>query len=490
MDNLYKYLNEVETDFSEFEEETLSPEEVSKISSRINKKINRRNLTFNHRNKKFNRALTWAGRAAVVAFCCLAVGGGVYAATVLRKNTADNLRIRSSQSETISEDGNKVTKKIYDEETGSELIYEVITDGASETDAASNIIEQINKAGIGNAEIRRISKQDSFIKVDVNFELDDISKFEPLRETFDHFVDQGYCVAVNQETFDNFSLISRLDDTEMLSWVNNYSIDGNNLSIEIFIDTYTTKALNDGTDPNWHEVDYDPESGPASLSAEEAEYEADYFENYYATLPDPLNSTISFDLFLGNDLGGTYTFVTKLEGNYENGENERFSIDGGNAEIEWCGQKTSLSIDSYSIEANGLQLYGSYLKTDDQDAYEAAKEEMGVYSYEEELRIRAWDDLGNYYLLTPEAGICTYIDPETGEETYDASEFTASLCDNASNLSWQNEVSDIHYSSQWAEGISQITFAIERHTRTEDGNTREITVTNELVSDPVTIDVK
>ena len=482
MENLYKYLNEVDTDFSEYEEEPLSPEEISKINSRINKKINRK-------KKNSNKTLTWVGRAAAITLCCLAVGGGVYAATTLRKNTADNLRIKSSESETISEDGNKVTKKIYDEETGSELVYEVYTDGASETDA-SGFIEQINKAGVGNAEIRRISKQDTFIKIDVNFELDDISKFEPLRENFDHFVDQGNCVAINQETFDNFSLISKLDDTEMLSWVNNYNIDGNNLSIEIFIDTLTTKALNDGTDPNWHDVEYDPVLGPDSLSEEDAQFEAEYFENYYTSLPDPLNSTISFDLFLGNDLGGTYTFVTKLDGNYENGENERYSIDGGSAEIEWYGQKNSLSIDSYSIEANGLQFYGSYLKTEEYDAYEAEREKQGVFSYEEELRIRAWDDLGNYYLLIPEPGVCSVPDSETGTLTYDASEYVAKLCDEAGNLAWQNEKSDIKYSSEWADGISQITFAIERFTRTEDGTTRKVTITTELVSDPVTIDVK
>ena len=42
MDNIYKYLNDIETDFSEYEEETLSPEEVSKIKSRVNKKLNTR----------------------------------------------------------------------------------------------------------------------------------------------------------------------------------------------------------------------------------------------------------------------------------------------------------------------------------------------------------------------------------------------------------------------------------------------------------------
>ena len=137
-----------------------------------------------------------------------------------------------------------------------------------------------------------------------------------------------------------------------------------------------------------------------------------------------------------------------------------------------------------------MQFYGSYLWDEDWDAYEAEKEKQGVFSYVEELRIRAWDDLGNYYLLIPEPGSCAIIDPETGEITYDASEYVASLCDAGNDLSWQNEESDIKYSSQWADGISQITFAIERFTRTEDGTTREVTITTELVSDPVTIDVK
>ena len=71
-----------------------------------------------------------------------------------------------------------------------------------------------------------------------------------------------------------------------------------------------------------------------------------------------------------------------------------------------------------------------------------------------------------------------------------ASQFESSIYLISGNLAWQNEKSDIKYSSQWADGISQITFAIERFTRTEDGTTREVTITTELVSDPVTIDVK
>lgn len=467
MDNIYKYLNDIETDFSEYEEETLSPEEVSKIKSRVNKKLNTR-------KKNSNKSLTWIGRAAIITLCCLAVGGGVYAATTLRKNNADNLRIKSSQSETISDEGNKVTKKIFDEETGSELTYDVYFDGATATDAAS---------------IERVSKQDSVITVDVNLELDDISKFEPLRETFDHFVDQGITVSMNQETFDNFSLASRIDDTEMASWVNNYNITDNTLSIEIMIDTLTTKALNDGTDPNYPKYDIDPELGPDSLTKEQQKNVDDFFENYYASLPDPLNSTISIDLFLGDSIDETYTFETKLEGNYENGENARYDIDGGSATIEWYNQKESVSIDSYSIEANGLQLYGEHMKLFDWDTYYPEVEKNGLYSYEESLQIRAWDDLGNNYLLTilPSDFI---IDPVTGEESIDTTYFTASLCSDGSSLEFYNNETGLNYCSEWADGISQITFAIEKFTCAEDGETREITSSVELISDPVTIDLK
>ena len=73
--------------------------------------------------KTNNKTLTWIGRAAILSICCLAIGGGVYAATTLRKNNADNLRIKSTESEIVATEDNKVTKKIHDEETGGELTY-------------------------------------------------------------------------------------------------------------------------------------------------------------------------------------------------------------------------------------------------------------------------------------------------------------------------------------------------------------------------------
>lgn len=506
MDDLYKYLNEIETDFSEYEDEALSPEEVSRINSRINRKLNLR-------KKKANRTLTWVSRAAILTFCCLAVGGGVYAATTLRKNTANNLRIKSSQSEVVDVDGNKVTKKIYDEETGGELTYAVITEGtdATSTDATSilaqnagpDLIEQIKKDGIADAEIESISKQDDTIKVIVNMELDDASKFEPLRDTFDHFADQGICVAMNNETFDNFSLTSRLDDTEMRTWVNNYSLDGNKLSIEVDIDTYETKALSEGTDPNYPNMD-DYGIGPNSELSEEESIEAttkydEALKKYEDALPDPLSCTISFDLNFGKDLGGTYTFVTRLNGSYEDVRNELIPIDEVSAEATYYNMYTSLYINSYSVGANGIEFHGSSYEEGDSNELYAKCNEEGILSYFEELYIIATDDLGNNYLLKPELN--TSVNLEDIEYIENLSKtvpeghnlITASIWDNVGSLNYYSEVTGLTFKPEWASGVSSVSFRIVKFndTWTETPDLyRECESTYEYMTDPVTIDVK
>ena len=450
-DNIYKYFNDIETDFSEYEEETLTPEEVSQIKSRV------------------------IGRAAILSVCCLAIGGGVYAATTLRKNNAYNLRIKSTESEIVATEDNKVTKKIHDEETGGELTYDVY---ASATDADS----------AEGASLVRISKKDDLIYMNVDITLDDISKVESFRESLDYLVNEGHASIATPETFDDFTVSAKLEDTEMFSYLNNYSVSGNTLSLEVVMDTLMTAHFGEDTDV--FDVEYDPQTGPASLSQEDYEKQAEYMDNYYASLPDPLNSSISLDIFLGGDLGENYSFVTSLEGNYESGENETHEFDGGSATIEWYGQKQSVTIDSYSIEANGLQVYGEYTEEPDEAAYETELANQGLFAYDEELRIRAWDDLGNTYLLEIDPGPASYIDPVTGYGIYDTSTFVASICDDGYALGWYKEVTGIEYSSQWADGISQITIAIERFTRSEDGTTREVTATCELVSDPVTIDLQ
>ncbi len=497
MDDLYKYLNEIETDFSEYEDEVLSPEEVSRINSRINRKLNLR-------KKKANRTLTWVSRAAILTFCCLAVGGGVYAATTLRKNTANNLRIKSSQSEVVDVDSNKVTKKIYDEETGGELTYDVITEGtdATSTDATSilaqnagpDLIEQIKKDGIANAEIASISKDYDTIKIGVKFTFDDSVDLEALKHDIETAVTESGCWSA--EDCSGISLVAKLEDTEMMSWGNEYSIEEQTLYLDFFMSTDTTQAFMEGNDPNAPKRETPI---TANSSEEEVEDWANEWQEYKATLPDPLDSKITFDIDLGKHFGGKYTFTTKLDGEYEDTENERIAIDGGSGELDIYGTHETMTIDSYSIGANGLVLYGSSTDETDWDEVTRLDEEEGI-EYCTFLRIRCWDDLGNTYVMYQ----CGDPDEVVEEKTHDdikndedgfsfslSGRFSAPLYDNASALPRLSEEAGVNYCSQWADGISTITFAIEKVIEVEDKNKgREVTTTVELISDPVTIDLK
>ena len=122
MDNIYKYLNDVDTDLSEFEEEQLSEIEIKRINKRLKGKMDC------HNGSSSKKTMIWVGRAAAIVLCCLTVGGGAYAAAFYRKNTRDDLRIKASESKVVSEDGNKVTNEIYDDETGGKITYDVVNE--------------------------------------------------------------------------------------------------------------------------------------------------------------------------------------------------------------------------------------------------------------------------------------------------------------------------------------------------------------------------
>ena len=70
MENIYNILNDIDTDFSEFEEESLSEIEIKRINERLSKKLHSKN------KKNHSKALTWMGRAAVIMLGCLTIGGG------------------------------------------------------------------------------------------------------------------------------------------------------------------------------------------------------------------------------------------------------------------------------------------------------------------------------------------------------------------------------------------------------------------------------
>ena len=135
--------------------------------------------------------------------------------------------------------------------------------------------------------------------------------------------------------------------------------------------------------------------------------------------------------------------------------------------------------------ATGFQLHGTYVSEEDWDVIHKKCEETGG-EYSASLRIRAWDDLGNTYLmlLTNYPGNGSTKTTPYGDGVVD--NFDASLYDSAFGLEQFSKGAGINYCSQWADGISQITFAIEKEVWIQDAD-RNDTITVELVSDPVTV---
>ncbi len=482
MDKLYKYLNDVDTDLSEFEEEQLSETDVKRISKRLEGKMN------SHNKSRSNKTLVWAGRAAAIVLCCLAVGGGAYAAAFYRKNTQNDFRVKSAESKVISEDGNKVTKEIYDDETGGKVTYDVVNENAADlvldnsSDGDAKLVEKIEKTGVANAEIASISKEYETLKIGVKFNFENNPDLAALKEKIDNTATEGGSWDASDYT--GISLTTKIGDIEMVSWGNDSQVDGNSLYLDFFVLSKTTQAFFDGTDENAPKRDT-----PLAIDAPQEEVDAwnKEWEEYENTLPDALNSTIEINIDLGKDYGGTYTFTTKMEGNYEDTEREIISVNGGSGEYDLDGMYEFMSIDGYSMGATGLQFHGTTVMQNDWEIINKTCEEQGI-EYCGFLRIRAWDDLGNTYLLymTNEPGDGSEKDTPYGKAPVDR--FTASLYDKAPILEAFSEETGITYSSEWADGISKITFVIEKVIDMQDAD-RNNTTTVEDVSDPVTIEL-
>lgn len=482
MDNLYKYLNDVDTDLSEFEEEQLSETDVKRINKRLVGKLN------SQKNSRSKKPLVWAGRAAAIVLCCLAVGGGAYAAASYRKNTQNDFRVKSSESKVISEDGNKVTKEIYDDETGGKVTYDVVNENASDlvldksSDGDAKLVEKIEKAGIANAEIASISKEGEMLKIGVKFNFDNNTDLKALMDKIDSNTNTSGSWNASDNT--DISLITKIDDIEMVSWGNDSKVDGNTLYLDFFVLSNTTQAFFDGTDENAPKRDT-----PLTVDASQEEIDAwnKEWDEYEATLPDPLNSTIEINIDLGKDYGDTYTFITKMEGNYEDTQREIISVNGGSGEYDLDGMYEFMSIDGYSMGATGLQFHGTTVMQNDWEIINKTCEEKGI-EYCGFLRIKAWDDLGNTYLLymANEPGDGSEKDTPYGKAPVDR--FTASLYDKAPILEEFSKDTGITYSSEWADGISQITFVIEKAIDMQDAD-HNTTTTVEPVSDPVTINL-
>ena len=504
MNNAYNILNDIETDFSEFEEEILSETEIKEINKRLKSRIGSQS------GDSHAKVISAVGKAAILVIGCMAVGGGVYAASQYRKNLRDDMRVRATDTRVVSEDGNSVTKEMYDDVTGAVATYEVTYENA-----ADPTVERIVKEGIADAEITGIRLENSEMKVGVRFTFEDQKDLEALKDRLDETSAQGACWNCTEVT--GISLETALDDIAFFNWGNRYSVEGNTLYLDLFMDTTMTMDYMDEMERRYEErAAYlrehpeeaegialrEPVTDVEDSVGEEYSYEGvatedaslregliagsvEDYEAYKNGLPDPLSAAIKVSIDLGEEYGGTYTFTSRLQGDFAEGSHDRIAVNGGSAVLDLDGIYEELDIDAYSFGGTGLKLYGTGCNGTDWNVYNSACDEKGI-EFSGCLRIRAWDDLGNTYLMlwrnVPGDG-SKKSTPNGDAEVYG---FVAEIYDYAFGLEQFGEAAGVNYSSEWADGISQITFAIEKEVVVQ-GADRINHTTVELVSEPVTI---
>lgn len=511
MNNAYNILNDIETDLSGFDEEMLSETEIKRINKRLKSRI------APHSGYSRTKALSVMGKAAILVIGFMAVGGGVYAASQYRKNLKDDMRVRATDTRVISEDGNSVTKEMFDDVTGAYATYEVTYEDASDNGRSSEagMVERIVKEGIADAEITGISMDENNMKIGVRFTFDDPKDPETIKKRLDDTSAQG--ASWNSTEVTGISLETKLDDIAFFNWGNKYSVEGNSLYLDLFMDTTMTMAYMDEMERRYEEraayLREHPEEaeagifdGPETEATATAEDEYAYsssepddtslreeliaarmqeFEEYKNGLPDPLSSAIKVIIDLGEEYGGTYTFTTRLEGEFGEGSHERIAVNGGSAKLDLDGIYQELDIKAYSVGGTGLKLYGDSCDGTDWNVYVNACDEKNI-EFSGCLRIRAWDDLGNTYLMLWHTVPGDRSKKTTSYGEAEVQGFVAEIYDNAFGLKQFGEEAGINYSSEWADGITQISFAIEKEVVVA-GADRINHATVELVSEPVTI---
>lgn len=503
MNSVYSILNDIDTDLNEFEEEQLSDTEIKKINDRLKKKTGVRT------GSNSAKALSTLGKAAIIVIGFMAVGGGVYAAAQYRKNLKDDMRVRATETRVVAEEGDTVTKEMYDDVTGATATYEVQYDSALIGDAIADgkLIEKVVKSGYADAEITAISMDHSNMKVGVRFDFDDEKDLAELAQTLKGASAQGACWNATEAT--GISLETKLEDTAFFNWGNKFTVEGNSLYLDLFMDTTMTMAYMDEMDRRYEEraayLREHPEEAEqmqdSPLTEEYASSEVapafederkeiiegrmQDFDEYRKGLPDPLSSTISIIIDLGAEYGGTYSFKTRLNGEFSDGEHERICIDGGSAQMDLDGIYQDLEINAYSMGGSGFKLYGNESYITDWSLVNKICEEKNI-EYAGSLRIRAWDDLGNTYLMLLRSERGDGSKKSTPYGVVNVDHFVAELYDNAFGLEQFGKEAGINYSSEWADGISEITFAIEKEVLLQDADRKDHNSV-ELISEPVTV---
>lgn len=200
------------------------------------------------------------------------------------------------------------------------------------------------------------------------------------------------------------------------------------------------------------------------------------FEFEFSPLEEGKNYTIKFnfkDLNMGDHvLAGSWEYTYEAKSNAYEEELKWYpiEIDGECYDEKW-------TLNRYAITPNGLKIDATIEETRD---YPDFSYEKDGYDVTDMMRILAWDDLGNYYLMYPRS---KDYNSDDRRASYHA---RFNLYDGAAAT--QEGLKNRDYKLVWDENASTVTFVIEKVMEKWDKNTKlYVGADYEFVSEPYTI---
>lgn len=437
---LYELLNYVDTDYSKYESVEVSEDDVARLKKRMSKKI-----TADTISKKKPRN---TGRLAIVAAACLTIVGSVAIASIMKKPDASNEEVViNNQTQDV------VPEKEVTTEAAIESAVQISNNEKIlfNDELGASIIYTVKKQGNDNIEILDIEKTNNELKVNLKIDFEketDISELKKSLNTHSTVNGTGWCYVPSDENEDTLS----------------------SPSPESFEGIYARTTFSENEDDeqikaSCHGAEYNFKDNTLNL---DLRIDIDKEENIS-------NKLLRLVLVVGKPYKSTYNLKVELP-NFEKTAPTENKTGNHNeiqlkSSVENYGCTSDIEITKYSIDENGLILFGFYNYSEPaydelSDEAKAARDADGVTSAEVYHRVRAWDDLGNSYILTP-----VTIDATTGETKW-------SLGGNEQSLD---------------AGATKITFVIEKEWYTDFGEIKldesSSSYQYTVVTSPVTIDL-
>ena len=456
---LYELLNYVDTDYGKYDSVEVSKDELDRIKKRMSKKIT---------NKKAkNNKLSTVGRAAaIVLTCCTVFGGGAAIASSIRaKNTADDYIIEEGETKVVSTETEKT-----DDNNSNNTIKKVMTSASQDV----SINYSVQQEGNDDIEISSISHYFDDLNIEFVFKFDDNTDLSSLESI----------LAENKSGWD--ATLSSVWDQEMMCYAADYVPEPAAFKGILPIATFLTGE------------EESPESALCIGHKYSIEGNTLHLNLIVSTddLEDTNNTILNTCFIFGRPYLKTYNVQIELP-EFETieepeAETKDISI---KSEVENYGATSSIAIDKYSVGVHGLKLFGKYDWETEGKTYDDAADRRaadGVCLATVYHRVRAWDDLGNSYILYPR-GIEFLEDASKSKSNEDEFSFYE-----PTYYVWhiRNNNTDAldNYTPGWDPNATKLTFVVEKESFTEYGEEHDegnfLPEEYEYVMDPITIDAR